>query len=367
MEYTHAKCTTEGLSDHTPFLITFPTYPRRKSTFISCEMFLIQISKALFTNKDSLNVREQQGIARRTLDVFQEQFQQNPRGADLIATEEESRPNYMRILHSSLSQMKQQSKVLWLNQGDICTRTFIAKMKQRQMQAYVYAIKDGLGQTVEGFSNVAQLILQLTGYQEGGLPFRYLGVPITANKLSKMECSMLVEKFTRRITTWATKSISYAGRVALINSVLIGVFNFWASIFISPKGVIKDLKKLCRNYLWGAEGEYKRTPHVKEKLREGSRTDQKWQWSSNKEGEYKVQFGYKWHMNTRKKPPWTRVTWSRISPPRHAFISWLLMKQKLLESAYLPERRGEYSAHTQTHQGTDYTEGFVYYTDSTQI
>ena len=104
--------------------------------------------------------------------------------------------------------------------------------------------------------------MQIIGFQEGTMPFRYLGVPITVNKLSKMECMQLVEKFTKRITYWSTKTISYAGRVALINSVLIGVFTFWAAIFISPKGVIKELGRMCRNYLLGAEEVYKKFPYV---------------------------------------------------------------------------------------------------------
>ena len=81
------------------------------------------------------------------------------------------------------------------------------------------------------------------------MPFRYLGVPITANKLSKLECELLVEKITRKITTWATKTTTYAGRAALVKSVLMGLFNFWATVFILPKGVIKELVTLYRNYL----------------------------------------------------------------------------------------------------------------------
>jgi len=73
---------------------------------------------------------------------------------------------------------------------------------------------------------------------------------------------MLVEKFIRNITLWATKTISYAGRVALVNSVLMGVFTFWATIFIFPKGVIKELERLCRNYLWGVDESYRKIPYV---------------------------------------------------------------------------------------------------------
>ena len=72
----------------------------------------------------------------------------------------------------------------------------------------------------------------------------------------------MMEKFTKKIAYWATKITSYAGRVALINSILMGVFSFLATIFILPKGVIKELERLCRNYLWGADETYKRVPYM---------------------------------------------------------------------------------------------------------
>ncbi|KAJ8419248.1 hypothetical protein Cgig2_009795 [Carnegiea gigantea] len=178
------------------------------------------------------------------------------------------------------------------------------------------------------------------------MPFRYLGVPITANKLSKLECSVSMEKFTRRITTWAIRTISCARKTVLINSVLMGVFNFWAKIFIIPKGVIKELERLCRNYLWGADDVYKRIPYilarlrkngglgirnmevwnkaciaklvwavakkkdllwvkwywgklfeVKEEVKWGCSPLQRWKWNGNLEREYNIQAGYKWYLN----------------------------------------------------------------------
>jgi len=71
-----------------------------------------------------------------------------------------------------------------------------------------------------------------------------------------------VEKIIKKITKWATKSTSYAGRVPLINSVLMGVFNFSATVFILPKVVIKELERRCMNYLWGGDEVYKRMPYV---------------------------------------------------------------------------------------------------------
>ena len=59
-----------------------------------------------------------------------------------------------------------------------------------------------------------------------------------------MECRNIVDKITARIKTWSTR--------ALIHSVLMGIFTFWARIIIIPQGVIKQITALCRNFLWGA-------------------------------------------------------------------------------------------------------------------
>ena len=94
------------------------------------------------------------------------------------------------------------------------------------------------------------------------MPFRYLGVPVTANRISALDCRLLVEKTTRKIATWATRNASYAGRVALINSVLMGIYTFWATIFMLPKSVIKEVNSKCRNFLRGADQTFKKIPYI---------------------------------------------------------------------------------------------------------
>ena len=100
-------------------------------------------------------------------------------------------------------------------------------------------------------SQIQKECLDITGFTEGHLPFRYLGLPITASRLSKGECKLLVEKITAKIRTWGSRHISYAGRVVLINSVLVGMFSFWAKFFILPQEVITQVTHVCRNFLWG--------------------------------------------------------------------------------------------------------------------
>jgi len=44
-----------------------------------------------------------------------------------------------------------------------------------------------------------QECLEITGFTEGKLPFKYLGMLITASRLTKGECRLLVEKITVKI------------------------------------------------------------------------------------------------------------------------------------------------------------------------
>lgn len=101
-----------------------------------------------------------------------------------------------------------------------------------------------------------------TGFTIGQLPLKHLGMPITASKLSKLECNALVNKIMARITHWSFRHILYAGRVTLINSVLFGVFSYWVHTFILPQAVITLITRLYRNFLWGGQSEYKKVPYI---------------------------------------------------------------------------------------------------------
>ena len=94
--------------------------------------------------------------------------------------------------------------------------------------------------------------LQVSGLQKTTFPLKYVRVPILASRLSKVECTNLVEKIKAKVHIWATKNLSFAGRAMLINSVIFGMFNYWASIFLLPYAVVENKTKLCRKYLWGA-------------------------------------------------------------------------------------------------------------------
>ncbi|KAJ8424267.1 hypothetical protein Cgig2_033136 [Carnegiea gigantea] len=87
-----------------------------------------------------------------------------------------------------------------------------------KLALYIYIIRDESGEVVEGV-----------------LPLNYLGVPIIASRLTKIECQGLVDKMRTQIQVWSSRNIFYDGRVMLINTVIFGMASYWASIFILPK------------------------------------------------------------------------------------------------------------------------------------
>ncbi|XP_074297320.1 uncharacterized protein LOC141628031 [Silene latifolia] len=212
-------------------------------------------------------------------------------------------------------------------------------------------------------------ILSVTGFQEGKMPFRYLGVPIQLGKVSKKECNSLVEKMVIRIRSIGAKKLYYAGRVVLINSVLNTLYNYWAAMFVIPKAAIKRVEAICRNFLWDSSTEYHRVPlvgwdrvtmsksvgglgikkastwtiasvgkltwkticKVKEQLKNGFIDNC---WAPHKKG-YTIGNGYEWLMGTTPTQHWTKIVWNEWNVPKHSFNSWLIMQGGLNTKAKL--------------------------------
>lgn len=162
------------------------------------------------------------------------------------------------------------------------------------------------------------------------------------------------------------------------------MFNYWAQIFIMPHEVLDQITKVCRNFLWGGEADYKKPPYVawdkvcspkkhgglglknfhiwnkacNAKLLwalEGKKdalwirwihgrylkqvdiwhyqpkADSCWYWkklckvrdlfTDYPKDEYKVLQGYHWLLQEQEKLEWTKITWNRANIPRHAFTA----------------------------------------------
>lgn len=96
----------------------------------------------------------------------------------------------------------------------------------------------------------AASLAEVSNMNLGTLPFRYLGITLSAKKLTYSQCKPLIERITARAQGWIAKLLSYAGCLQLVRSVLSSMQNYWGHIFPLPKKVIKDVEGICRRFLW---------------------------------------------------------------------------------------------------------------------
>ncbi|XP_071699657.1 uncharacterized mitochondrial protein AtMg01250-like [Rutidosis leptorrhynchoides] len=74
----------------------------------------------------------------------------------------------------------------------------------------------GIGVEKAEIENLANMF----GCNSGTLPFTYLGLPV-GGKMNKVESwNPVFDKFTKRLSDWKARSISYGGRLTLVKSVL---------------------------------------------------------------------------------------------------------------------------------------------------
>ena len=74
---------------------------------------------------------------------------------------------------------------------------------------------------------------------------RYLGVTLITSKLKYQDGIPLIEKITARISSWASKTLSFAGKLQLIQSAPFSIQAFWCNVFILLKRLLKQLTEAC--------------------------------------------------------------------------------------------------------------------------
>lgn len=98
--------------------------------------------------------------------------------------------------------------------------------------------------------SVQQNVMDELGFSKGEMPIRYLGVPLSTKTMPVIQFQQLLDRMLGRITYWAAKFLSYAGRIQLIKSVLLSIQIYWSQIFVFPKKVIHLIEAIYRKFLW---------------------------------------------------------------------------------------------------------------------
>jgi hypothetical protein len=95
------------------------------------------------------------------------------------------------------------------------------------------------------------------------IPFKFLGLPAGINPRRLVMWESVVDTMAKRLNSWSGCLLSYGGRLTLINSVLASLPLYFFSFYKAPVGVIKQLNRIQRNFIWGGGTEDKRLCWVK--------------------------------------------------------------------------------------------------------
>ena len=93
-------------------------------------------------------------------------------------------------------------------------------------------------------------LLNTTGFSSGSFPMKYLGVPLISTRLSHCDCQPHLDQILARIQSRTSRSLSYAGRLQLIASVLYRIQMYWCSLFIILKFTISKIEQTFSSFLW---------------------------------------------------------------------------------------------------------------------
>ncbi|KAL9667049.1 hypothetical protein QQ045_001395 [Rhodiola kirilowii] len=100
-------------------------------------------------------------------------------------------------------------------------------------------------------------LAQAVGVNVGKLPFSYLGVLLDGRSLRRSAYDGIVDKMTSKIKSWASRCLSYAGRLVLVKHVLT-ISSYWMRVLLFPKFVLKKVAAICRSFLWSGSSSGKR-------------------------------------------------------------------------------------------------------------
>ena len=89
-----------------------------------------------------------------------------------------------------------------------------------------------------------------SGLSISALPIKYLGLPLTTKIMTRSDYEPLITKIRNRLLSWSSKTLSYAGRLVLIKSVIASITNFWCAAFCLPQGCIDEIESMCSAFLW---------------------------------------------------------------------------------------------------------------------
>eukprot|EP00253_Pinus_taeda_P025096 PITA_25096 len=108
-----------------------------------------------------------------------------------------------------------------------------------------------------------RIIAQIIGFSQAKLPSQYLGAPLIDSALKHASWHQLIEKIESMLLSWTHRTLNMASRLVLIKAVLQSMPLYLFSVLATPKWMLKRIKNLRHNFLWGSTGQNRKWALVK--------------------------------------------------------------------------------------------------------
>ena len=81
----------------------------------------------------------------------------------------------------------------------------------------------------------------------------------TINQVSWKE---LLDKINKKLSLWTFKALNFPGRLILVKSVLRAMPMYLFSVLVALKSIIKQIRNIQRQFLWGGTNDIRKWPLV---------------------------------------------------------------------------------------------------------
>lgn len=89
----------------------------------------------------------------------------------------------------------------------------------------------------------------------------YLGTPMIHQRISKNTFNFMLEKMRKKLSSWKSNNLSFAGRLTLAQSCLASIPGYIMQNVSIPISVCNATESICKNFLWGST-ESQRKSHL---------------------------------------------------------------------------------------------------------
>ncbi|KAF5808150.1 putative RNA-directed DNA polymerase [Helianthus annuus] len=176
-------------------------------------------------------------------------------------------------------------------------------------------------------NNRIQGLANTLGCRVGSFPFKHLGLQVGANMNLIKNWQPVVDVFRKRLAIWKANTLSFGGRLTLIKSVLNALPTYYFSLYRAPSGVIDQLERLRREFLWGITPEKgKMCWTLTSELGAAvlGNGEDRWSWSLEESGMFSVKSLKNSIQAARFTDLGNEFEWNNWIPIKVNFLAWRL-------------------------------------------